>query len=794
MMIKIFEGAMGTTLQALGIADQPCPEYASVSHPEAVTEIHRQYAEAGADILECNTFGANPLKLSHFGLVEETEKINAAGVKAARAALRAGMQLAGNIGPSGRLIAPLGDLGFEEACEAYARQIRALAAAGVDYILFETIIDIQEMRAGVLAAKAVTNLPIICQLTYDAQGRTVTGTDPRTAAAILEPMGISVIGMNCSLGPEQLLPLVKELAQATTLPISVQPNAGLPILRDGKTIFPLSPAEMAAWVPKLAEAGASIIGGCCGTTTEHIRAIKEAAQGLTIGARQPLPQGVRLASRTKTVWLGEKHPTVLIGERINPSGRKAMAADIKRGDLTVVKREALNQVQAGAEVLDINMGVPGVDQKPLMKEVIEAVSMLVDAPFSVDSTDPEVIEAGLRNFPGRALINSVSDKPGVKEKVFALAKKYGAAVLVLPLEEKGLPKTAEERLAIAQRLVAEGKAAGLTDTDFMLDPLVLTAASDGQAPGETLRTLQAYRKELGYPTTMGLSNVSFGLPGREDINTAFYLMALASGLDAPIINPCSEKIQTMTAASKVIKGTDSQGINYSKNYVEKNIASPAVGDADTGDLLANLCQSVMTGEKERAAVLSLAAFDKGFTAAEITAGALVKGMHLVGEDFGAGRTFLPQVMLAAEAMKKAFDALRTKLSAEDMPYAGKVVLATVKGDIHDLGKNIVSALLSNSGFAVVDLGKDVAPEAILASVQKEKPDVLGLCALMTTTLGSMEETIKLLHEQGEKVKIMVGGAVLTADYAKEINADMYAADGVQAVRLAEKAEKKKKNK
>ncbi len=794
MMIKIFEGAMGTTLQALGIADQPCPEYASVSHPEAVTEIHRQYVEAGADILECNTFGANPLKLSHFGLVEETEKINAAGVKAARAALRAGMQLAGNIGPSGRLIAPLGDLGFEEACEAYARQIRALAAAGVDYILFETIIDIQEMRAGVLAAKAVTNLPIICQLTYDAQGRTVTGTDPRTAAAILEPMGISVIGMNCSLGPEQLLPLVKELAQATTLPISVQPNAGLPILRDGKTIFPLSPAEMAAWVPKLAEAGASIIGGCCGTTTEHIRAIKEAAQGLTIGARQPLPQGVRLASRTKTVWLGEKHPTVLIGERINPSGRKAMAADIKRGDLTVVKREALNQVQAGAEVLDINMGVPGVDQKPLMKEVIEAVSMLVDAPFSVDSTDPEVIEAGLRNFPGRALINSVSDKPGVKEKVFALAKKYGAAVLVLPLEEKGLPKTAEERLAIAQRLVAEGKAAGLTDTDFMLDPLVLTAASDGQAPGETLRTLQAYRKELGYPTTMGLSNVSFGLPGREDINTAFYLMALASGLDAPIINPCSEKIQTMTAASKVIKGTDSQGINYSKNYVEKNIASPAVGDADTGDLLANLCQSVMTGEKERAAVLSLAAFDKGFTAAEITAGALVKGMHLVGEDFGAGRTFLPQVMLAAEAMKKAFDALRTKLSAEDMPYAGKVVLATVKGDIHDLGKNIVSALLSNSGFAVVDLGKDVAPEAILASVQKEKPDVLGLCALMTTTLGSMEETIKLLHEQGEKVKIMVGGAVLTADYAKEIKADMYAADGVQAVRLAEKAVKEEKNK
>lgn len=788
-MIKIFEGAMGTRLQELGIADQPCPEYASVTHPEAVTEIHRQYAEAGADILECNTFGANPLKLAHFGLAEETEKIITAGVRASQAALKPGMQIAGNIGPSGRLIAPLGDLGFDEACEAYARQIRALVAAGVDYILFETIIDIQEMRAGVLAAKAVCNLPIICQLTYDAQGRTVTGTDPRTAAAILQPLGASVIGMNCSLGPEQLLPLVEQLAQSTNLPISVQPNAGLPVLRDGKTVFPLSPAEMAAWVPKLIAAGATILGGCCGTTAEHIRAIKAATEGLSITARQPLPQGVRLASRTKTVWLGEQHPTVLIGERINPSGRKAMAADIKKGDLTTVKREALNQVQAGAGVLDVNMGVPGLEQAPLMQEVIGVLSMLVDTPFAIDSTEPKVIEAGLRSFPGRALINSVSDKPGVKEEVFALAQKYGAAVLILPLAEKGLPKTAEERLAIAKRLVAEGKAAGLKDSDFMLDPLVLTAASDGQAPSETLRTLREYRKELGYPTTMGLSNVSFGLPGREDVNTAFYLMALASGLDAPIINPCSEKIQTMTAASKVIKGTDSQGIEYSRNYVEKNVAAPAAAVVESQDVLPALCRAVMTGEKERAAVLAIAAHAAGHAATEITTEALVKGMHLVGEDFGAGRTFLPQVMLAAEAMKMAFDALRTKIRPEDMPYAGKVVLATVKGDIHDLGKNIVSALMSNSGFTVIDLGKDVEPEAILAAVQKEQPDIVGLCALMTTTLGSMEETIQLLHAYEEKAKIMVGGAVLTAEYAQEINADLYAADGVQAVRLAEAAVK-----
>lgn len=788
-MIKIFEGAMGTSLQALGIAEQPCPEYASVTHPAEVTEIHRQYAAAGADILECNTFGANPIKLAEFGLAEATEQINAAGVKAARAALQPGMQLVGNIGPSGRLIAPLGDLPFDEICEAYARQVRALAAAGVDYILFETIIDLQEMRAGVLAAKAVSNLPIICQLTYDAQGRTVTGTSPTVAAAVLEPLGASVIGMNCSMGPEQLLPLVEELAAATSLPISVQPNAGLPVLREGKTVFPLSAEEMGAWAPKLVAAGATMLGGCCGTTPAHIRAMKEAVAGLSFAPRPARPSGVRLASRTKTVWLGSEHPTVLIGERINPSGRKAMAAELKAGNLTTVKREALNQTVAGAGVLDVNMGVPGVEQAPLMQEVVDELAMLVDVPFSLDSVDPKVLEAGLKAFPGRALINSVSDKRGLKEEVFALAKKYGAAVLLLPLGEKGLPKTAEERLAIAQTLAESGKEAGLTDGDFMLDPLVLTAASDGQAPSETLRTLRLYRANLGYPTTMGLSNVSFGLPGREDVNAAFYLMALASGLDAPIINPCSEQIQRLTEAAQVIRGTDSQGIAYSKNYVAKNVAkAPAATTSavEVGTVLEQLCAAVMTGEKERAATLALAAFAEGHNAATITAQALVKGMHQVGEAFGAGKTFLPQVMLAAEAMRTAFEALKTKLQAEDIPCAGKVVLATVEGDIHDLGKNIVGALLANSGFTVIDLGKDVEPETIVAAVQKERPEIVGLCALMTTTLGAMAKTIELLQAEQMSAKIMVGGAVLTAEYAKEIGADFYAANGVEAVRLAEK--------
>ena len=786
-MIKIFEGAMGTSLQDMGIANQPCSEYASVKYPEEVTMIHKGYIAAGADILECNTFGASPLKLAQFGLAEETEKINIAGVKAARLAANKYTEIAGNIGPSGRLISPLGDLDFEEACESYARQIRALAGAGVDYILFETIIDLQEMRAGLLAAKAVCNLPIICQLTYDEMGRTVTGTDPITAAAILEPLGANIIGMNCSLGPEQLLPLVKQLALATTLPIIVQPNAGLPTIKGGKTCFPLTPSEMGYWAPKLVEAGASIIGGCCGTTPEHIKAMSQAVKTMNPIARTILPQGVRLASRSKNIWLGKGHQTVLIGERINPSGRKAMAAEIKAGDFTLVKREALAQVSAGAGVLDINMGVPGMEQRELMGRVIGDLAMLVDVPFSIDSVEPDVVEAGLRNFVGRALINSVSDKAGIKEKIFALAKKYGAAVLILPLGEKGLPATAEERVAIAKKLITEGKAAGLKDSDFMLDPLVLTAASDGQAPVETLKTLRAYARVFGYPTTMGLSNVSFGLPGRENINAAFYALALASGLNAPIINPCNEKIKAMTEATNVLLGFDNQGVNYSKTYVAINVAVTIMPEVEK-DILSALAQSVMSGERERAAQQALQALKEGYAPGDITTNALIKGMNVVGEAFGEGRTFLPQVMLAAEAMKSAFDALKTKISAEDLPYRGKVVLATVKGDIHDLGKNIVGALLSNSGFVVIDLGKDVEPEAILVSVEKEKPDIVGLCALMTTTLGAMEETIKLL-QQKTKVPIMVGGAVLTPEYAKEIKADLYAANGVQAVKLAQQAVK-----
>lgn len=786
MSLKIFDGAMGTMLQSAGVADKPCPEYANIISPEIVTSIHRQYVEAGSNIIETNTFGANPIKLEHFGLVEQTEEINIAAVAAARKATNSDTKVAGSVGPTGRLIKPLGDLDFDDAFACYARQIKALASAKVDYILIETIIDIQEMRAAVLAAKSVCDIPIICQLSFEENARTVTGTDAQTAAITLEALGASIIGMNCSLGPAELLPIVQAMAKVTSLPISVQANAGLPTLQDGKTVFPLSPEEMGNYVPQLINAGASIIGGCCGTTPAHIKAMAEMLANCQMPDRPKLPSGVALTSRTRSIYLGKDYPTNLIGERINPTGRKIMAEEIRQNKLTMVKRDALNQVAAGATLLDVNMGVPGIDQIAIMYKAVSELSMLVDVPLVIDSTEPAVIEMGLKHFPGRSLINSVSDNPKTKDIILKLAKKYGAAVILLPLTEKSLPKTAEERIEIIKRLVQDAKSHGLKDNDFVLDALVLTVATDGDAPQEIMKTLQLYRQIFGYPSTMGLSNISFGLPNREMINKAFYLTALANGLDAPIINPLTAGIEELTKAYQVIAAKDKQGIEYSKHYANKANSAPAGTIIEQAqDVLSNLCRAVMQGEKELASQLSKQALDEGHKVVDIANDALSKAMNKIGESFALGKAFLPQIMLAAEAMRDSFATLKENLAAgETIEPIGKFVLATVAGDIHDLGKNIVAALLSNSGFTVIDLGKDVDPQTILAAVQKEKPDFVGLCALMTTTLPAMEASINLLREHNLSAKIMVGGAVLTADYAKKIHADYYAKNGVEAVRIA----------
>ncbi len=783
-MILVFDGAMGTMLQQAGLAPGDCPELWNVENPAAVTAIHRRYVESDADIIETNTFGANHIKLTHYGLANRVAELNAAAVKAARAACGPKTKIAGSVGPTGKFIAPLGELSFDAAYEVYYEQISALDAAGVDMVIIETVIDIQEMRAALLAAKAATAKPVVCQLSFGADGRTLTGTDPRTAAIVLEAMGADIIGANCSLGPAQLLPVVAELAAACSLPVSVQPNAGMPELINGQTVFPMSPAEMGEWTPKLVAAGAIYLGGCCGTTPGHIKAIKGA-----LGELKPAPRitavHTALTSRSRTVYLGAGLPTVLIGERINPTGRKALAAEIREGSFAAVKREALEQVKAGATVLDVNMGVPGIDQAAAMATAVTELSVLVDVPLAIDTTDAAALEAGLKAFPGRALINSVSAEPERLEQFLPLAKKYGAAVLCLPIAPGGVPATAKERVKIAGDIIAAALAAGLRPQDLLLDPLVLTVAADPRAAEETLATLRAYRRRFGYPAVMGLSNVSYGLPRRDLMNAAFCAMALDAGLDAPILNPYDPVMRDMLSATAALLGHDPQGQRYST--VNAGIAAgSAAAPAHPADVLAAVKQAVTSGQKEAVAPLVRQALTEGHSPLTITDHGLTAAMNEVGEAFGKGRCFLPQVMLAAETMRAAFLTLKEELPAHRADSLGTVVLATVRGDIHDLGKNIVAALMENNGFRVVDLGKDVPAEAIVAAAQKENADVVGLCALMTTTMPQIDIAVTALKAAGIPARLIVGGAVLTAEYAAQAGADAYAGNGVEAVNIAKR--------
>ena len=785
-MIYIFDGAMGTMLQEAGLPSGACPELWNIEKPTAITTIHKRYIDSGADIIETNTFGANRIKLTHYGLQDKVSLLNHAAVSAARAACGPNTKVAGSVGPTGKLIAPLGDLTFDYAYEVFFEQITALHSAGVDMILIETIIDIQEMRAALLAAKAVTDKPIICQMSFEADGRTVTGTDPVTAAIILEAMGADVIGANCSLGPAQLLTIVKQLASATTCPISIQPNAGMPKLINKQTVFPMTPEEIGTWASQLALAGARYIGGCCGTTPEHIKAIKDAVATLSIPVLpklQQLNKSTALTSRSKTIYLGAGYPTVIIGERINPTGRKQLAADIRAGQFISVKKEALEQLRAGAHILDVNMGVPGINQVDAMQHAIQELSMLVDAPLVIDTTDPEALEAGLKAYPGRALINSVSAEPERLAAFLPLAKKYGAAILCLPISPGGVPSTALERLHITRQIIGVALSAGLRPKDFVLDALVLTAAADATAGTEVLAALKLYREQLGYPTTMGLSNISFGLPRRDLINATFCAMALASGLDAPILNPYDPLMRDTLAASAALRGHDPNGHSYSMNYAPSSQEQQAAPLAPR-NIVEQIRHAVISGEKEAVIPLIHQALADKIDSVTITEQGLTAAMNEVGTAFGSGRCFLPQVLLSAETMRAAFITIKQVLPAHTIKSLGTVVLATVKGDIHDLGKNIVAALLENSGFTVIDLGKDVSTETIVQAALTHHADIVGLCALMTTTMTQIDHTITALKAAGSGAKTLVGGAVLTAEYAAEAGADAYAKNGVEAVVLA----------
>lgn len=800
----IFDGAMGTMLQAAGLEEGYCPELFNIEKPNVVKDIHGNYLQHGADIITTNTFGACSLKLEDYGLQDRVAEINIAAVKVAKEAIamyKPEARVAGSMGPTGRFLQPLGNMSFDSIYESYREQADALIEAGVDFIIIETIIDVQEMRAALLASldarqaagKTKDQVQIICQFSFSEDGRTITGTPPEVATTIVEAIGADIIGINCSLGPEQIEPLIKKIASVTNLPISCQPNAGMPQLINKQTVFPLSAEDMGPLMIPIADAGASYLGGCCGTTPAHIQSIANAIKNHTPKKRPHVEAKTIITSRTKLLELGHGVKPLIIGERINPTGRKILAQELRDGSFIRVKRDALDQVEAGADILDVNMGVAGMDQSPLMEKAIFDLSMLVETPLSIDTLDPAAMEIALKNYPGRALINSVNGEEESITHVMPLAKRYGAALLCLPICSGDLPEKAEDRVALADSIVNRAYSYGLKPQDLLLDPLVLTLASGEDSARQTLRTLQLYKEKFGFPTVMGLSNISFGMPQRPYLNGQFLTMALASGLTTPIMNPLNYAAKKAFVSSTTLLGWDPGSAQFIKDYgyedettAPSNAApkGPAKASFDSNDPLANIRTCVEQGEKEAIVDLVKKALADGIDPLDITKKGLSEAMNVVGEKFGSGKLFLPQVMLAAETMQAAFNTIKEIIPASDSLDKGTVVVATVKGDIHDLGKNIVAALLENNGYKIIDLGKDVEPEVIVQAIKDNKASMVGICSLMTTTMPQIDNTIAAIREAGLDTKVMVGGAVVSQDYADQAGADLYAKDGIAAVNKA----------
>ena len=800
----IFDGAMGTMLQAAGLEEGYCPELFNVEKPNVVKDIHGNYLQHGADIITTNTFGACSLKLEDYGLQDRVAEINTAAVKVAKEAIamyKPEARVAGSMGPTGRFLQPLGNMSFDSIYESYREQADALIEAGVDFIIIETIIDVQEMRAALLASldareaagKTKDQVQIICQFSFSEDGRTITGTPPEVATTIVEAIGADIIGINCSLGPEQIEPLIKKIASVTNLPISCQPNAGMPQLINKQTVFPLSAEDMGPLMIPIADAGASYLGGCCGTTPAHIQSIANAIKNHTPKKRPHVEAKTIITSRTKLLELGHGVKPLIIGERINPTGRKILAQELRDGSFIRVKRDALDQVEAGADILDVNMGVAGMDQSPLMEKAIFDLSMLVETPLSIDTLDPAAMEIALKNYPGRALINSVNGEEESITHVMPLAKRYGAALLCLPICSGDLPEKAEDRVALADSIVNRAYSYGLKPQDLLLDPLVLTLASGEDSARQTLRTLQLYKEKFGFPTVMGLSNISFGMPQRPYLNGQFLTMALASGLTTPIMNPLNYAAKKAFVSSTTLLGWDPGSAQFIKDYGYEDETTapgnaapkgPAKASFDSNDPLANIRTCVEQGEKEAIVDLVKKALADGIDPLDITKKGLSEAMNVVGEKFGSGKLFLPQVMLAAETMQAAFNTIKEIIPASDSLDKGTVVVATVKGDIHDLGKNIVAALLENNGYNIIDLGKDVEPEVIVQAIKDNKASMVGICSLMTTTMPQIDNTIAAIREAGLDTKVMVGGAVVSQEYADQAGADLYAKDGIAAVNKA----------
>lgn len=776
--VLIFDGGMGTMLQAAGLPAGYEPERWNLERPDAVQAVHAQYLAAGADIVTTNTFGANAVKLAG----HPVEAIVTAAVGLARQAVTAHGSgfVALDVGPTGRLLRPMGDLPFEEAVAAYAPAIRAGAAAGADLVLIETMSDLHEAKAAVLAAKENCDLPIFVSVVLDQSGRMLTGGDLPAAVALMEGLGVDVIGLNCGLGPEQMAGLFPELLSLTSLPVLIQPNAGLPECVDGCTHFRVSPQDFAAAMAELVRSGLRVAGGCCGTTPEHIRALSDACRDLPALPVVPKHR-TWVSSYARTVVFGET--PVLIGERINPTGKPRLKEALRSGDMDYVLRLAVEQQEKGAQVLDVNVGLPEVDEPTLLPHTVEELQAVTDLPLQIDTNHPGAMAAAMRCYNGRPLVNSVSGKAESMAAVFPLLKKYGGAAIALTLDEDGIPSTAQERLAIARRIIETAAGYGIPKEDLIFDPLALTISADQGAAVVTLETVELITRELGCRTSLGVSNVSFGLPRREAVNSAFFLLALEKGLSAAILNPNSTPMLDALRAYCALKGLDPNCQAYIAAMA--GTPAPAASAAPVGDM--DLGTAVERGLRESAVSAARTALDRGAPPMELIDNGLIPALDRVGAAFEAGKLYLPQLLMSAEAAKAVFELLRGAMTTQGARPAAKakVVLSTVKGDVHDIGKNIVKVLLENYGYRVIDLGKDVSPETVTQAVVREHAAFCGLSALMTTTVGAMEETIALLRREAPWCRIMVGGAVLTEEYARRMGADFYGKDAMSDVRYAD---------
>ena len=767
-----FDGGLGSLLQERGLPVGTPPEIWNLENPKAVFDIHKEYVLAGCDFITSNTFGVNPLKYDNY-----RELISSALSTVRKSVEGTDSMIALDIGPLGKLLSPLGDLDFNDAVRFFSNTIEFGNSLGIaDAVIIETMNDSLETKAAVLAAKESCDLPIFVTNAYDATGKLMTGASPSAMIAMLEGLGADAIGINCSLGPDLMIPIIEEYVKNSSTPVIVSPNAGLPAYINGKTVYELDSDSFADRMKQISELGVSILGGCCGTTPEYIRKMISNTKNVPFSEPKEKDTTV-ISSYTHAVFVGGK--PVVIGERINPTGKPKLKDALRNMEYSVLAREAVRQADAGADVLDVNTGLPEIDEKASMLRAIKEIQTVTDLPLQIDSSDPTVLEAALRIYNGKALVNSVNGKKEVMDAVFPIVKKYGGTLIALTLDENGIPESSEKRVAIAERITKEAQQYGIKKKDIIIDPLALTVSSDTKSPGVTLKTVKILHQK-GYHTSLGISNVSFGLPRRDIVNSSFFLAALESGLSMAILNPFDLRMIEALFSFRLLHGLDKACADFIAFASDHSSETPK--KENTVEI--SLRSAVLSGFKKEAVDAASAEKYKKEPLSAINS-EIIPALNEIGSKFESGTAFLPQLLMSAEAAQEAISVLKGYFNSEQSAQRGEMILATVKGDIHDIGKNIVKVLLESYGFRVYDLGKDVDPESVLRCVQETGCRLVGLSALMTTTVPAMEETIALLRSFDQSVRVCVGGAVLTKEYADSIGADKYCPDAMDTVKYAE---------